>query len=218
MKNPRQNDRCGEHCVRNSHRGNHDSVTLLLHPWRILSTRAYRAVECAVLSAREFTLHNKSKIAARRSQGTVSDVSLRYWLQSLACFFFSAFFQRRLARKFYAAFVVDTDAFDPNHVANFDHVLGAFYSKIRELGNVHQAVFAWKNFNKRPELLRRDDASLIGCSYLDFARHPADNFFRARHALASRCVDVHRAVVFDVNFGAGFRDDALDGFAAGPDE
>ena len=29
MKNPRQNDCCGEHCVRNSHRGNHDSVTLL---------------------------------------------------------------------------------------------------------------------------------------------------------------------------------------------
>src|SRR6266550_1444435 len=27
MKNPRQNNCCGEHCVRNSHRGNHDSLT-----------------------------------------------------------------------------------------------------------------------------------------------------------------------------------------------
>src|SRR6476620_1864749 len=169
MKNPRQNDCCGEHCVRNSHRGNHGSVTLLLHPCQTLSTRPYRAVECAVLSARGFTLHKKSKIAAGRSQGTVSDVSLRYWLQSLACFLFSAFSQRCLARKFYATFVVDTDAFHPNHVANLDHVLGAFYSKIRELGNVHQAVFACENFNKRPELLRRDHAPLIGLPDFDFA-------------------------------------------------
>jgi hypothetical protein len=29
---------------------------------------------------------------------------------------------------------------------------------------------------------------------------------------------VHRAVVFDVNFRASFRDDALDRFAAGSDE
>src|SRR4029079_12999656 len=113
------------------------------------------------------------------------------WLQSLACFFFSAFFQRRLAGKLYAAFVVDADAFDPNHVANLDHVLSALHSKIGKLGNVHQAVFAWENFNKSHALLRRADASLIGCSYLDFAGHPADNFLRARHALASRCVDVY---------------------------
>ena len=112
-------------------------------------------------------------------------------LQSLACFLFGAFFQRRLARKFYTAFVVDTDAFHPNHIADLDHVLSAFHSKIRELGNVHQAIFARENFNKRPELLRRDDASLIGLPDLDFARHPTDDFLRARHALASRCVDVH---------------------------
>src|SRR4029077_12215008 len=64
MKNPRQNDCCGEHCVRNSHRGNHDSVTLLLHPCRTLSTRPYRAVECAVLSAQGLAYTKSRKIAA----------------------------------------------------------------------------------------------------------------------------------------------------------
>src|SRR5215472_633885 len=73
------------------------------------------------------------------------------WLQCLSRFFLSAFFQRRLARKFYAASVVDADAFDPNHIADLDYVLGAFHSKIGELGNVHQSVFAWENFHKRPK-------------------------------------------------------------------
>src|ERR1044071_8282183 len=69
-------------------------------------------------------------------------------LQSLTCFHFSAFSQRRFPRKFYAAFVVDSDELDPNHVADLHHILGSLHSKIGELGNVHQPVFAWKNFNK----------------------------------------------------------------------
>ena len=59
---------------------------------------------------------------------------------------------------------------------------------------------------------------MISLADLDFARHAADNFFRARHALAAGGVDVHGAVVFDVNFRAGLRDDAFDGFAARSDE
>src|SRR6266481_9344891 len=97
-------------------------------------------------------------------------------LQSLACFLLSAFFQGCLARELYAAFVVDADAFDPNHIADLDHVLGALHPKIGKLGNVHQAVFTWENFNKRPKLLSRDDTSLIGLPDFDFAGHPADNF------------------------------------------
>ena len=79
-------------------------------------------------------------------------------------------------------------------------------------------VLARENFDKRTEFLRRDHATLIGLTDLDFACHATDDFLRARHALASRRVDVHRAVVLDVNFGAGFGDDALNGFAAGTDE
>src|SRR5690349_22409822 len=110
----------------------------------------------------------KSKITVGRSQkdrfGPLAPLTPMSWLQGLTCFHFSAFFQRCLPGKFYAAFVVDADAFDPNHVANLDHVLGSLHSKIRELGNMNQSVFARKNFNKRPELLSRDDASLIGLS------------------------------------------------------
>ena len=85
--------------------------------------------------------NKKSEITAGRSQKDrfrpLAPLTTVSWLQSLACFFFSAFFQRRLAGKFYAAFVVDADAFDPNHVADLDHVFGALHSKIGKLGNVH---------------------------------------------------------------------------------
>src|SRR5512132_2204762 len=166
----------------------------LLHPCWTLSTRPHCVVEClssAHAGLRHTKIENRRWAIAGNRLERLAALATMYGLQSLACFFFSALFQRRLTRKFYAAFVVDTDAFDPNHVANLDHVLSAFHSKIGEFGNVHQAVFAWENFNKRPELLRRDDASLIGLSDLDFAGHATDNFLRARHALASRCVDVH---------------------------
>src|SRR4030095_13395790 len=112
--------------------------------------------------------NKKSEITAGRSQKDrfrpLAPLTTVSWLQRLACFFFSAFFQRRLARKLNAAFVVDADAFDPNHVADLDHILGALHPKIGELRNVHQAVFAGENFDKRPELLRRNDSSLISLS------------------------------------------------------
>ncbi len=83
---------------------------------------------------------------------------------------------------------------------------------------MHETVPARENFHKRAELLHRDHASLIGLADLNFACHAADNFFRACHALAAGGVDVYRAVVLDVNFGASLRDDALDRFAARPNE
>ena len=83
---------------------------------------------------------------------------------------------------------------------------------------MHQPILARKNFNERTEFLRGDHATLVGLTDLDFACHSADDFLRTRHALAGGRVDVHRPVVFDVNFGAGFGDNALDGFPAGPDQ
>jgi len=58
-------------------------------------------------------------------------------LRGLSGFFFRAFFQSSLPRKFYATFVVDADALDPDDVANLGNVFGPFDAKIRELGNVH---------------------------------------------------------------------------------
>src|SRR6516162_5907533 len=58
MKKPRQNDCCGEHCIRNSRRGNHDSLTFLLHPCRTLSTNPYRG---AVVSVPRLPQHKRLK-------------------------------------------------------------------------------------------------------------------------------------------------------------
>src|SRR5215468_10153722 len=109
--------------------------------------------KCGMRSRGESQVHATQKHRESPPELTelsVCDLSLQTasWLQCLSSFLLSAFFQRRLARKFYAAFVVDADAFDPNHIADLDDVLGAFHSKIGELGNVHQSVFAWENFHK----------------------------------------------------------------------
>jgi len=75
-----------------------------------------------------------------------------------------------------------------------------------------------ENFDKRAEFFSRDNATLVRLADLYLTRHATDNFFRARHAFAARRVDVHRAVVLDVNFSAGLRDNAFDGLAAGSNQ
>src|SRR4029077_9265572 len=139
-------------------------------------------------------------------------------LRGLSGFFLSAFFQRSFSRKFYATFVVDTDALDPNNVANFGNVFGPFHAKIRELGNVHEPLPTRKHFDKRSEFLRRDYATQIRLPDLDFTRHSTNNLLRACHALTAGGINVHRAIVFNINFSAGLRDNALDGLAAGANE
>ena len=139
-------------------------------------------------------------------------------LRGLAGFFFRPFFQRRFARKFYATFVVDSDALYPNDVANLGDVFGSFHSEICQLGNMHEPVSTWKHFDKRAEFLGRNDTTLVGLADLNFARHATDDLLRACHAFAAGRVDVHRAVVFNVNFSAGLRDNALDGLSAGADQ
>src|SRR6266581_799107 len=109
--------------------------------------------------------------------------------RSLSSLGFGAFFERGFARKLDPPFVVDADALDPDHVADFCDVLRSFDAEIRELGNVDEAVLAGENFDKGPELFYGNDAALISLADLDFARHAADDFFRARHALAAGGVD-----------------------------
>src|SRR6266404_338193 len=94
---------------------------------------------------------------------------------------FGALFQRRFARKFYATLVVNTDAFDPDHVTNFRDIFRSFYPEICQLGNMDEAVPAGENLDECAKFFHRDDAPLIGLADLDLAGHAADNFFRARH-------------------------------------
>ena len=83
---------------------------------------------------------------------------------------------------------------------------------------MHEPILARKNFHKCAEFLRRNDTALIRLADLDLARHAADNFFGARHAFTAGRINVHRAVVLDINFSTSLRDDPLDGLAAGSDK
>ena len=83
---------------------------------------------------------------------------------------------------------------------------------------MHQSIFARENFDECPKFLGRNNTALISGADLNLARHSANNFLRPRHRFTTGRIDVDRAVVLDVNFGAGLRHDALDRFAARPDE
>src|SRR5213595_3412285 len=116
---------------------------------------------------------------------------------------FGAFFQRGFARELDSSFVIDADAFYPNDVADLRHVFRSFYPEIGQLGNVHQSIFARENFDECPKFLGRNNTALIGGADLNLARHSANNFLRPRHRFTTGRIDVNRAVVLDVNFGAG---------------
>src|SRR5437762_4005425 len=162
------------------------------------------------------TLSRKTATLIERRYGRKSPHLLSW--SGLPGLGFGAFLQGGFARKFHPAFVIDPDTFHPNHVASLHDVFGSFHPKIRQLGDVDQPVLARENFDKRAELLRRNDAALIGLADLDLACHPTDDLFRARHALAAGRVNVDRTIILDVNFCAGFGDDALDRFPARPDK
>src|SRR5205085_8608487 len=130
VKQPCEDNRDGQHNVRNSHEGNHRSLTLLyLRPSRTLSTTRG---DCSTnaLPGREIEWRARFSRANRHRPRTSCDLhkscvrSKSTQLQSLASFLLGAFFQCRFARELYAALVVNADAFDPNHVANLDYVFG----------------------------------------------------------------------------------------------
>src|SRR4030095_7013848 len=159
---------------------------------------------------------NNAMLTKRRYRKKLACMRLcRSWLTR---FRFGAFFQCGFPRKFYAPFIVDADALDPNDVTGFHDVLRAFDAEIRQFGDVHESFLARENFHKRAEFFRGDNAPLIGLADLDFACHTADDFLRARHALTAGRVNVHGAVVLNVNFCAGLSDDTFNGFAARPDK
>src|SRR4029077_21243008 len=84
---------------------------------------------------------------------------------------FGAFFKRGFARKFYATLVVNTDAFDPDHVTNFRNIFRSLYPEICQLGNVDEAVPAGENLDECAEFFHRDNAPLISLADLDLAGH-----------------------------------------------
>src|SRR5207248_1819301 len=109
-------------------------------------------------------------------------------------------------------------ALHPDHVADPDNVFGAVDAEIGEFADVDHSVLAGKHFDEAAKLLDRDDAALIGLTDFDLLGHAHDDLLRAIEAVGAVAVDVHRAVVLDVNFRSGLGDDAFDRLAAGPDD
>jgi len=58
------------------------------------------------------------------------------------CSGFVAVFHRGLAAEFDAAFVVNTDALDPDGVAHFHNVFDFVHTEVGEFGDVAETIFA----------------------------------------------------------------------------
>jgi hypothetical protein len=67
------------------------------------------------------------------SEQSFSKSAYRTWLDRVSDLGFGALSQCGFAREFHAAFVVDPDAFHPNHLANFGDVFGALNTEVRQL-------------------------------------------------------------------------------------
>jgi hypothetical protein len=93
-----------------------------------------------------------------------------------------------------------------------------FDAEIRQLADVNQAVLARQEFHERAEFLHGDNPAAINFPDLRFRRHAGDGVARDLHAFLGHGENVHRAVVLDVDFAAGFLDQPLDVLAARPDE
>src|SRR5206468_7684376 len=115
---------------------------------------------------------------------------------------FVALFHRRFARELDAALIVDADAFDPDFIADFDDVLRLLDAEVGQFANVHQAVLAGEDFHKTAEFLDRHHLAPIDLADLDLGGHALDGFAGNLHPFGGDGINLHRAVVFDVDFAA----------------
>src|SRR5688572_30750174 len=132
--------------------------------------------------------------------------------------FFVALGHGGFAREADAAFFVDAEALDPNFVAHFDDVFGLLDAEVGEFADVDKAVLAREEFDEGAEFLDGDDFAAIDFARLGFGGHAGDGFAGDLQTFGRDRVDVHGAVVFDVNLATGFLDDAFDVLATGPDD
>ena len=105
-----------------------------------------------------------------------------------------------------------------NLVTDIDNVFGVVDALVGQLADVDEAVLAGKEFHERTEFLDGDDAAFVDFANLSLGGHAFDGLAGDLHAVLADRVDVHGAVVLDVDFAAGLFDEALDVLAAGSDE
>src|SRR5712691_10691466 len=136
----------------------------------------------------------------------------------LLCQFFVFLRHGGFPREPHAAFFIYPQAFDPDFIAQFDDVFSLFDAEVRQFADVNQAIFAGQEFDEGAKLFNRDHSAAIDFADLRFGRHAHDRIARDLHPIRRYREDIHRAVVFDIDFAARFFDEFLDVLASRTNE
>src|SRR5207302_514585 len=126
--------------------------------------------------------------------------------------------QHSLARQLDAVLVVDGDDLDLHDVADLAHIFDLVHVLVVQLADVAESVTAGKDFNEGAEVLDGRDAAFVNFADAHFLGQGLDLLPRRLRLGCVHVGNVHRAVIVHVELGAGGFLDALDGFAAGPDQ
>src|ERR1035441_2764027 len=118
----------------------------------------------------------------------------------------------------HAALFIHTEALDPDLIAHLDDVLDHLDAEVGQLTDVNQAVLAGQELDKCAELLDGDHSATIDLIDLGLGGHARDGIHRDLHPVCGDGVDVHRAVVINIDLATGFLDELLDVLAARADE
>src|SRR5215217_7716344 len=115
------------------------------------------------------------------------------------------------------AALVKAQQLDPDLVAFLDDVGGLGNAGLGQLGDVHEAILGAEEVHERAEIGGLDHGTLIDGADFGFVGDRADPLDGGFNLRAVRRGDLDRAVVFDVDLGAGLFDDLADHLAAGAD-
>ena len=83
---------------------------------------------------------------------------------------------------------------------------------------MHQTIFAGEEFHKGTEIFDGNDLAAVDFPDLGFGAHPGNGIAGNLHAFFRDRVDVHCAIVFDVDLAAGLFDQLLDVLSTRPDQ
>ena len=122
------------------------------------------------------------------------------------------------AGHFHATFFVDSEALGGDDVAFFDDVFNVFGAAFGEFRDVDESVLAREHFHECAELGDGNHLAGVNLAHFDFLEHAIDHRLGAIEAFLLGSVDVHGAVVLDVDLGAGLGLDAFDVLAAWSNE
>src|SRR5262249_11424299 len=127
-------------------------------------------------------------------------------------------FHRGLAGELDAAGVVDEDHLHLDLVADLHVILDSLDILIRQLADMAQAVGLGRDLDERAEILDRDDHTVVDLADLYLRGHRFDNVARLLGGFPVHGADIDRAVILDVDIGAGVFLDLLDVLAARADD